>query len=65
MTIMFSYLKTSKKGLQRPAAWYDGIGKIGGGGYGFLLQSLLQSLLFEWGGWGGWSGWGGWDGWGG
>ena len=24
-------LKTSKKGLQRPAARYDGIGKIGGG----------------------------------
>ena len=29
---------TSKKGLQRPAARYDGIGKIGGGGYGFLVE---------------------------
>ena len=52
--------KTSKTGLQRPAARYDGIGKIGGGGYGFLLQSLLQSLLLDRGGWGGLGGRGGW-----
>ena len=32
-------LKTSKTGLQRPAARYDGIGKIGGG-YGFLLSMV-------------------------
>ena len=39
--------KTSKTGLQRPAARYDGIGKIGGG-YGFLVS------MVPWGGWGGW-----------
>ena len=37
--------KTSKKGLQRPAARYDGIGKIGGG-YGFLVS------MVPWDGWG-------------
>ena len=33
--------KTSKTGLQRPAARYDGIGKIGGG-YGFLISMVSR-----------------------
>ena len=33
--------KTSKTGLQRPAARYDGIGKIGGG-YGFLVSMVSR-----------------------
>ena len=37
--------ETSKKGLQRPAARYDGIGKIGGG-YG---KKLAAKLAARWG----------------
>ena len=37
-------LKTSKKGLQRPAARYDGIGKIGGG-YSKKLAAKLAAKL--------------------
>ena len=33
--------QTSKTGLQRPAARYDGIGKIGGG-YGFLVSMVSR-----------------------
>ena len=33
--------KTSKTGLQRPAARYDGIGKIGGGGYAAKLANFF------------------------
>ena len=36
---MHSLKETSKKGLQQPAARYDGIGKIGGG-YGFLVSMV-------------------------
>ena len=38
---MGSVVKTSKTGLQRPAARYDGIGKIGGG-YGFLVSMVSR-----------------------
>ena len=44
--------KTSKTGLQRAAARYDGIGKIGGG-YGFLV-SMVSRCPGGWGGRGGW-----------
>ena len=37
------YLGTSKTGLQRPAARYDGIGKIGGG-YGFLVSMVSRMV---------------------
>ena len=36
-----NFEKTSKTGLQRPAARYDGIGKIGGG-YGFLVSMVSR-----------------------
>ena len=39
MFAMFECSQTSKTGLQRPAARYDGIGKIGGG-YGFLVSMV-------------------------
>ena len=47
--------KTSKTGLQRPAARYDGIGKIGGG-YGFLVSMVSRVVsrcpwLPSWGPW--------------
>ena len=47
--------KTSKTGLQRPAARYDGIGKIGGG-YGFLVPMVSRVVsrcpwLPSWGHW--------------
>ena len=42
-------LKTSKTGLQRPAAKYDGIGKIGGG-YGFLV-SMVSRVVSRCGPW--------------
>ena len=47
--------RTSKTGLQRAAARYDGIGKIGGG-YGFLV-SMVSRCPCGWGGWGGRGGW--------
>ena len=48
-------LLTSKTGLQRPAARYDGIGKIGGG-YGFLVSMVSRVVsrcawLPSWGPW--------------
>ena len=36
-------MRTSKTGLQRPAARYDGIGKIGGG-YGFLVSMVSRMV---------------------
>ena len=44
--------KTSKTGLQRPAARYDGIGKIGGG-YGFMVSRVVSRCpwLPSWGPW--------------
>ena len=50
-----SVIKTSKTGLQRPAARYDGIGKIGGG-YGFLVSMVSRVVsrcpwLPSWGPW--------------
>ena len=49
------HIKTSKTGLQRPAARYDGIGKIGGG-YGFLVSMVSRVVsrcpwLPSWGPW--------------
>ena len=46
---------TSKTGLQRPAARYDGIGKIGDG-YGFLVSMVSKVVsrcpwLPRWGLW--------------
>ena len=38
---LHSLKETSKKGLQQPAARYDGIGKIGGG-YGFLVSMVSR-----------------------
>ena len=62
-------LKTSKKGLQRPAARYDGIGKIGGGHGKACCKACLVGVVglaglvwFGWSGWGGWGGCGGWSG---
>ena len=40
---LHSLKETSKKGLQQPAARYDGIGKIGGG-YGFLVSMVSRVI---------------------
>ena len=56
MMVKYSnFNKTSKTGLQRPAARYDGIGKIGGG-YGFLVSMVSRVVsrcpwLPSWGPW--------------
>ena len=52
---LHSLKETSKKGLQQPAARYDGIGKIGGG-YGFLVSMVSRVVsrcpwLPSWGPW--------------
>ena len=41
-----SSLKTSKTGLQRPAARHDVIGKIGGG-YGFLVSMVSRVVSIQ------------------
>ena len=41
------FYNTSKTGLQRPAATYDGIGKIGGG-YGFLVSMVSRVVRCPW-----------------
>ena len=42
-----SWWKTSKKGLKRPAARYDGIGKIGGGYGKACCKACCKAGLVE------------------